>query len=177
MIFFFTAFSINWWIPGDISSRTVVGTVMLIVFWMISHGIIRTSNGDRWGWAISWLHKDMHLKFLSRLAGTRGRTMELINRRQRDPTREPRSDTEGVSLAPMGTPVGSPQANVEGDASACNTSHPTNSPGLQPERPDPDDHENHPNSPISPRLHQPIAFVDSPLPLNDDSHDRIQTPD
>jgi hypothetical protein len=174
MIFFFTAFSINWWIPGDISSRTVVGTVMLIVFWMISHGIIRTSNGDRWGWAISWL------KLLSRLAGTRGRIMELmgINRCRRDPTRQSRSDTEGVSLVPMGTSVGFPQANVEGDAPECSTSHPTNSPGLQPERPDPDDHENHPNPPIRvpPRLHQPITFVDSFLLLNDDSHDGIQTP-
>ncbi|KAG2154266.1 uncharacterized protein EDB93DRAFT_1050734, partial [Suillus bovinus] len=41
MIFFFVAFSIDWCSAKDITSRVMVGTVVLIVFGLVSCGIIR----------------------------------------------------------------------------------------------------------------------------------------
>ncbi|KAG1876175.1 hypothetical protein F4604DRAFT_1581264, partial [Suillus subluteus] len=51
MVFFFAAFSINWCSAGGTISRAVVGAVTLIVFVMISYGIIRIREGEhRWWW-------------------------------------------------------------------------------------------------------------------------------
>jgi hypothetical protein len=50
MVFFFMAFSINWCGAGDTTSRAVVGATTLIVFVMISNGIIRIREGERWWW-------------------------------------------------------------------------------------------------------------------------------
>ncbi|OJA08912.1 hypothetical protein AZE42_07366 [Rhizopogon vesiculosus] len=51
MVFFFAAFSIDWWIPGDTKSKAVVGPVTLLVFMMIAFSIIRIKQGDGWGQA------------------------------------------------------------------------------------------------------------------------------
>ncbi|KAG1862139.1 hypothetical protein DFJ58DRAFT_871286, partial [Suillus subalutaceus] len=45
MVFFFAAFSINWCSAGGTISRAVVGALTLIVFVMISYGIIRIREG------------------------------------------------------------------------------------------------------------------------------------
>jgi hypothetical protein len=55
MIFFFAAFSVNWWSPGDQTSRAVVGTVILVVFVTILCSIrITREPGYRvvWGWIV-----------------------------------------------------------------------------------------------------------------------------
>src|SRR5437588_6053862 len=51
MVFFFAAFSIDWWISGDTTSKTVVGAATLLVFVMIAFSIIRIKQGDGWGQA------------------------------------------------------------------------------------------------------------------------------
>ncbi|KAG0695931.1 hypothetical protein DFH29DRAFT_953418 [Suillus ampliporus] len=74
MIFFFAAFSINWWGPGDTPSRAVVGFVILVALLMISFAIIRTSGrGDRW-WRKTKL---IGLELSSRLADAGKRFMQL----------------------------------------------------------------------------------------------------
>ncbi|KAG2119383.1 hypothetical protein DEU56DRAFT_124637 [Suillus clintonianus] len=48
MVFFFAAFSVNWWSPGDTSSRAIVSTVMLVVFVMMAYSIILIRKSDHW---------------------------------------------------------------------------------------------------------------------------------
>jgi hypothetical protein len=84
-----------------------------------------------------------------------------MRRGQSNPTCEPRSDTEGVRLAPMGAPAGSLQLNAEADTPMLHTSH---LPSSQPEKPRPDHHENNTSSPTG--LDQSTAFVDPHLPLH-----------
>ncbi|OAX42640.1 hypothetical protein K503DRAFT_853864 [Rhizopogon vinicolor AM-OR11-026] len=162
MMFFFTAFSVNWWIPGDRASRFIVGTLILVVFVMVSCGIVRSRDGDIWAWRgpkIKWPNQGIHVKLLPHLSRAREQFKEFMGmqRGRRDPTGEPQSDTEGVDLSSMDAPVSFSQANVEANARNHNTSHLTHSPGFQP------DHENHPN----PYISQFSAPVDPPLSLHD----------
>ncbi|KAJ8586394.1 hypothetical protein M405DRAFT_795639 [Rhizopogon salebrosus TDB-379] len=76
MVFFFAAFSIDWWIPGDQGSRGVVGFVMLVALLMILYGIIRTRNGgDHW-------HADIDLELPSPLVHAWNQVMEFIGMRR-----------------------------------------------------------------------------------------------
>ncbi|OJA21581.1 hypothetical protein AZE42_04114, partial [Rhizopogon vesiculosus] len=165
MIFFFAAFSVNWGIPGDTVSRSIVGALILIVFVMVSYGIIRSRDGDIWwGPKIKWPNRGIHTELLSRLSRAREQFREFMEmqRSRRDPTGEPQSDTDGVGLSPMDTPA-SLQANIEANARNHDTSHLTHSPGFQPDRPASVNHENHPN----PYISQSSAPVDSPLSRHD----------
>ncbi|KAG1840127.1 hypothetical protein C8R48DRAFT_740886 [Suillus tomentosus] len=49
MIFFFAAFSVHWWDPGNQTTRAVVGSVIILAFVMILYGIMRAKyGGDHW---------------------------------------------------------------------------------------------------------------------------------
>ncbi|KAG0695926.1 hypothetical protein DFH29DRAFT_245741 [Suillus ampliporus] len=165
MIFFFVAFSIHWWSPGDETSRAVVGSVILVGLVMISYGIIRTSNrGDRWWRQMELLLGRIGVGLLSHLTDARQHVMEFMEMRRthRDVTRDPRLDTEVVRPAPMR------QANAEATMSMRSTSYSTFLPGFRREIHGSDNHENHPNSSTpSARSIQPIASVDSPLQPHD----------
>jgi hypothetical protein len=165
MVFFFTAFSIHWSIPGDTTSMTIVGVGILAVFVMVSYGIVRTWAGDLRWWRpkLNFPHGGIHLVLLSHLAGPRGKFMEFMGMKE-GRGNEPQSDAEGVVLTSMGTHASIPQAHAEVNAPTHNTSHSSSdSPSFQPERPGPHDHaHDHENSII-----RPSAPVDSPLPLHD----------
>ncbi|OAX35810.1 hypothetical protein K503DRAFT_784809 [Rhizopogon vinicolor AM-OR11-026] len=70
MVFFFAAFSIDWWTPGDTKSKAVVGPVTLLVFMMIAFSIIRIKQGDGWGQA--------DLKLLSHLPNAWKQGVEVM---------------------------------------------------------------------------------------------------
>ncbi|KAG1753603.1 uncharacterized protein EDB91DRAFT_1098826 [Suillus paluster] len=70
MLFFFAAFSIDWWTAGDITSRTIVGTVTLVVFAMVSNNI----TGP---WRSTLLHRGIGLTLLSRLGDVWKQIMEF----------------------------------------------------------------------------------------------------
>ncbi|OAX31124.1 hypothetical protein K503DRAFT_870758 [Rhizopogon vinicolor AM-OR11-026] len=169
MIFFFAAFSVNWGIPGDSVSRSIVGTLILVVFVMVSYGIVRSRDGDIW-WGPKlewpeWPKRGIHMELLSHLCRAWEQFKEFMEmqRGRRDPTGEPQSDTEGVGLSPMDTPASFLQANVEANAQHHSTSHLTQSPGFQPGGHVSANHENHPN----PYISQSNAPADSPLSLHD----------
>ncbi|KAG2134840.1 hypothetical protein DEU56DRAFT_901971 [Suillus clintonianus] len=154
MLFFFVAFSIDWCGAGDTTSRAVVGTVISIVFVMISNGIIRIREGERWWW------RTVGQQLSSLPAHTWKHIMRFaeMTRGQRC---EPQPDPEDISLH-----TGLSQANVEADASMhrISISHLTPSRDHQLEIPGVNGHEDHPNSSIPPTWsRQPTAFVDSPL--------------
>lgn len=99
MVFFFVAFSINWCGAGDTISRAVVGTTTLVVFAMISIGIIRIRERERWWWcAIS--------QQLSFLPAAWKRVMEMKGGQRC----EPQPDLKEASLHTL---PGLSQANVE----------------------------------------------------------------
>ncbi|KAG1753613.1 uncharacterized protein EDB91DRAFT_1333047 [Suillus paluster] len=75
MVFFFAAFSVDWWSPGDTTSRVIVGAVILVVFVMISYTVILIMKGD---WQTNPLHGDIGLGLLSRLADTRKQVVEFM---------------------------------------------------------------------------------------------------
>ncbi|KAG1729150.1 hypothetical protein EDB19DRAFT_2042391 [Suillus lakei] len=148
MAFFFAAFSIDWWTSGDITSRTVVGTVTLAVFVMISNSIIRTREGAKWSWP-TWLHGDIRSKLSSHLADAWKQVMDLG---QIGHIGNPQSYNDAIGLR---TSVG---LSAEADAPMHNISHITTLPSS--EIPGPDDHDNHPNSSIPPiRSYHPTASV------------------
>jgi hypothetical protein len=157
------AFSIHWAIPGDTASITIVGVGILVVFVMVSYGIVRTWDGDLRWWRpkLNFLHGGIHRVLLSHLAGPREKFMEFMGMKEGrgDPTREPQSDAE-TSVASMDTHANLPQAHAEANFPMHNISHSSSdAPGFQPERPGPHDHEN--------SIIQPSTPVDSPLPLHD----------
>jgi hypothetical protein len=143
MAFFFAAFSIDWWTAGDMTSRTIVGTVTLVVLVMISNSIIFTREGAKWSWRPTWrLCGNIVQELSSRLAGAWKQVMELG---QIHPTVDPRTHTDAIDL---GTFIG---LSAEADAQMGNTSHITTLPTS--EIPGPDDHEircNSPNPPVRP---------------------------
>ncbi|OJA21578.1 hypothetical protein AZE42_04109 [Rhizopogon vesiculosus] len=166
MIFFFAAFSVNWGIPGDTVSRSIVGTLILIVFVMVSYGIGRSRDGDIWwGPEIKWPNRGIHTELLSHLSRAGEQFKELIRmqRGRRGPIGEPQSDTEGVGLSSMNAPASFSQANVEANSRNHSTSHLTHSPGFQPDGPVSVNHDNHSN----PYISQSSAVVDSPLSHHD----------
>ncbi|KAG2035471.1 hypothetical protein BDR03DRAFT_962333 [Suillus americanus] len=141
MAFFFAAFSIDWWTSGDMTSRTIVGTVTLVVLVMISSSIILTRGP-------TWLRGDIAKKLSSRLTDVWKQVMKLGHI---DPAGDPRTYND------LGTSVG---LSAEADAPMHSTSHIVALPsseilGLV-------NHENHSNSPIPPvpPCH-PTASVDA----------------
>ncbi|KAG2069099.1 hypothetical protein BDR04DRAFT_1102030 [Suillus decipiens] len=143
MAFFFAAFSIDWWTAGDITSRTIVGAVTLVVLMMVLNSIILTKEGAKWSWQPTWqLCGGIAQNLSSRLASAWKKAMELG---QIDPTDNPRSHTDAIDL---GTFVG-PSA----EANALPSS----------DIPGSDSHENRNNSPIPPVPPcPPTASVDAP---------------
>jgi hypothetical protein len=142
MIFFFVAFSINWYSAGDTTSRAVVGTVMLIVFGMISNGIIRIREGEGWWWhAIG--------QQLSSLPADAWKRVVEFAKVKKGQGCEPQPDPEEASLH-TSTPLS--QANVEADASTSRN--------FQPEVPSVGGHEDHSHSSIPRnRTYQPNTSV------------------
>ncbi|KAG2040747.1 hypothetical protein BDR03DRAFT_102818 [Suillus americanus] len=144
MIFFFVAFSIDWFGAGDTTSRAVVGAVILIVFTMILNGIIRVREGEGWWWrAIG-----QQLSSLPACAWKRVVEFVKMKRGQRC---EPQPDPEEASLHTL---TRLSQANVEADASTSRN--------FQPETSGVDGHEDHSRSSIPrTRSDQPNASVAS----------------
>lgn len=143
MAFFFAAFSIDWWTAGDITSRTIVGAVTLVVLVMILNSIILTREGAKWSWQPTWrLCGGIAQNLSSRLASSWKQAMELD---QIDSTDNPRSHTDAFDLDTFVGP--SAEANFLPSSDI----------------PGPDGHENRPNSPIPPvpPCH-PTASVDAP---------------
>ncbi|KAG1869998.1 hypothetical protein F4604DRAFT_876837 [Suillus subluteus] len=153
MAFFFAAFSTDWWTSGDITSRTIVGTVTLVILMMISNSIILTREGAKWSWRPTWRPcGDVVQGLSSRLADAWKQLMQLG---QTDPTDNPRTHTDAIDL---GTFV---DFSAEADAQMRGTSRITTLPSS--EIPGSDNHGNHPNSPSPPvRPPHPTASVDAP---------------
>ncbi|KAG2117292.1 uncharacterized protein F5147DRAFT_307025 [Suillus discolor] len=104
MIFFFVAFSIDWCSARDITSGAIVGTVVLIVFGLISYGIIRIRERERWWWHA--IGQQLSLSsFLARVM----KFLEMI----RSQRRKPQSDPEEASPRTL---TGLPQVNADVDA-------------------------------------------------------------
>lgn len=138
MVFFFVAFSINWCGAGDTISRAVVGTTTLIVFAMVSNGIIRIRERERWWWRAIGQQLSSLLAAWKRVMGMKGG--------QRC---EPQPDAEEASLHTL-TVLS--QANVEADASTSRN--------FQPEIPGTDGHEDHSHPSIpQTRPYEPNASV------------------
>ncbi|KAG1799726.1 uncharacterized protein HD556DRAFT_1230953 [Suillus plorans] len=148
MAFFFAAFSIDWWTAGDKTSRTIVGSVTLVVLVMIFSSIILIRDEAIWSWRLIWrLFGNITQELLCRLAGAWKQVMTLG---QIVFTGNPQAHTGPIEL---GTSVG---LSAEADA-------PMPIINLEP-----DNHENRPNSPI-PHVHWPVhptASVDAPQQLH-----------
>ncbi|KAG2041263.1 hypothetical protein BDR03DRAFT_979675 [Suillus americanus] len=153
MAFFFAAFSTDWWTSGDITSRTVVGAVTLVVLVMISNSIILTREGAKWSWRPTWRScGDVVQGLSSRLAGAWKQPMQLG---EIDPTDDPRTHTDAIDLDTL---VG---FSAEADAQMRGTSHITTLPSSEiPGSDNPENHSNSPSPPVRP-LH-PTASVDAP---------------
>ncbi|KAG2028417.1 hypothetical protein BDR03DRAFT_1019833, partial [Suillus americanus] len=152
MTFFFAAFSIDWWTSGDVTSRTIVGTVTLVVFVMIANSIIRTREGDKWSWWPTRSCGDIAQELSSSLAKAWKQAMELG---QIDRTGDPRTYTDANDLS---TSVG---LSAEADVPMRSTSYITTLPNS--EIPGPDNHHHHPNSPTPPvQSYHPTTSVDAP---------------
>lgn len=152
MAFFFAAFSIDWWTSGDQHSRTIVGTVTLVVFVMITNSIIHTREGEKWSWRPTQLCGDIAQELSSSLANAWKQVMEpgRMNR-----TGDPRTYTDANDLS---TSVG---LSAEAHVPMRNTSFITTLPSS--EIPGPDNHDHHPNSPTPPvQSCHPTASVDAP---------------
>jgi hypothetical protein len=169
MIFFFAAFSVHWWSPGDQTTRAVVGSVIMVALIMIMYGIIRAKcGGDRWWRPPVLLLARIGMELSTYLADAGKKFMVFVGMRKAHIVQDPRSDTEGIVLTPPSIPACHFQTNAEADIPGRSASHTTTPPHFQPELPSPDDHEHHPNTSIPPtRSSQPTAFVDSPLQPHD----------
>ncbi|KAG1840117.1 hypothetical protein C8R48DRAFT_781864 [Suillus tomentosus] len=164
MIFFFAAFSVHWWNPGDQTTRAVVGSVIILAFVMISYGIMRAKyGGDRWWRQPILLLARFGLKISIHLADAGKQVMVFMGMRKALIVQDPSSETGRDVLAPPNILACHFQTNAEADAPGYNASHPTNP---LPELSSPDDYEHHPNSSI-PTRSQPTASVDPPLPQHD----------
>lgn len=158
MIFFFAAFSVNWWSPGDQTSRAVVGAVILVVFVTILCSIWITREPEYhvvWG----WVDLQRGRIRLSRLADALGQAMEFMGiQRHRAPDNRPYVGR----MARTPRAVGLSQSNAEVEAPMQDIARSTTSPRLQPEIPGSDDRDNHPDSSTSPiRSHHPDVSVHS----------------
>lgn len=164
MIFFFAAFSVHWWSPGDETTRAVVGSVIMIALVMIMYGIIRAKcGGDRWWRPPVLLLAKIGMELSACLAVAGKQVMVFTGMRKAHIVEDPRSDTEGIVLAPPCIP-----ARHEADIPGRSASHPTTPPRFKPELPSPDNREHRPNSSIpSTQSSKPTAFVDSPLQPHD----------
>ncbi|KAG1812958.1 uncharacterized protein BJ212DRAFT_1483013 [Suillus subaureus] len=161
MVFFFAAFSVHWWSPGDQTTRAVVGSVIMVALVMISYGIIRAKcGGDRWWRPLVLPLARIVMKLLTYLADVMKQVMVSTGMRKAHVVQDPSSHTEGIILALPSFPARHFQTNAEVDISGRSTSHPTTSPDLLPS---PDDHEHHPGSSIpQTRSSQPTTSADSP---------------
>ncbi|KAG2156819.1 uncharacterized protein EDB93DRAFT_869500 [Suillus bovinus] len=169
MIFFFAAFSLHWWTPGDQTTRAVVGSVITVALAMILYGIVRAKyGGDRWWRMPIVLLARIGLKLPTHLADAGKRIMVFIwmskARFVQDP---PRSETEGVVLAPPSSPACRSQTNAEASILGRGASYPTTPPSFQTRLPSPENHEHHPNSSILSTPSQPTASVDLHLQPHD----------
>ncbi|KAG2357344.1 hypothetical protein BDR07DRAFT_1420728 [Suillus spraguei] len=170
MVFFFAAFSVHWWSPGDQTTRAVVGCVIIVAFVMILYGIIRAKRGgDRWWRPLVLLLTGMGVKLSSYLADAMKQVMVFIRMRKAHNVQDPRPNTEGIVLAPLSNPACHFQTIAEADISGRSTSHLAVPPDLQPELPYPGDHAHHPDSsiPTPSQPSQPTVSVDSPLQPHD----------
>lgn len=138
MIFFFVAFSIDWCGAGDTTSWAILGTVILIVFMMISNGIIRLREGESWWW------RAMGQQLSSLPVCAWKRVMKFVEMKRSKPQSDPE---EAIHHALTGLP----QANIEADASTSRIS--------QSEISSADGHENY--SLPRTRSYQPNAFAAS----------------
>lgn len=165
MIFFFAAFSVHWWNPGDQTTRAVVGSVIILAFVMILYGIMRAKyGGDRWWRLPILLLARFGLKIPIHLADAGKQVMVFIGMRKALVVQDPSSETGRDVLAPPNILACHSQTNAEVDAPGYNASHPTNP---LPEVSSPDDYEHHPNFSIPPTPSQPTASVDPPLQPHD----------
>ncbi|KAG1748246.1 uncharacterized protein EDB91DRAFT_1244960 [Suillus paluster] len=166
MILFFTAFSIDWWSPGDRTSRILVGTMTLAVFATISNNILRILEGDFWPWQPILLHGGIDRRLLDSLADAWKRVMKFMGmgmrRAERALIRDSQLHTEGFDL----NPFGSLQPDAEPDIPLRGTSHPI-LPLIPLEILGPDDRDTYPHSypPIPP--YQPTTAADSPQQPHD----------
>ncbi|KAG1860663.1 hypothetical protein DFJ58DRAFT_778417 [Suillus subalutaceus] len=143
MVFFFAAFSIHWWSPGDQTTRAVVGSVIMVALVTILYGIIRAKfGGDRWWRPLVLPLARIGVGLSTCLADAMEQVMMSTGMRKSLIVQDPLSHTEG-----------------------CSTSHPTTPPDSLPS---PDDHEHHPNSSTPPtRSSQPTTSVDLPAQPHD----------
>lgn len=131
------------------TSKTIVGTVTLVVLVMLSNSIILTREGAKWSWRPTWrLCGDIVQELSSRLADA---WKQVVVFGQIDP----RTHSDAIDLV---TSVG---LSAEADAQMRSTSYITTFPSS--EIPGPDNYENRPDSPIPPvRPGHPTASVDTP---------------
>ncbi|KAG2042683.1 hypothetical protein BDR03DRAFT_1088430 [Suillus americanus] len=169
MVFFFAAFSVHWWSPGDQTTRAVVGFVIMVALVMILYGIIRAKfGGDRWWRPLVLPLARIGLELSTYLADAMKQVMVSAGMRKAHIVQDPPSHTEGINLAPPSFPACHFQTNAEADISGCSTSNPITPPDLLP-----DDLEQHPNYSIPPtQSSQPTTSVDSPP----QPHDGISAP-
>jgi hypothetical protein len=167
MVFFFAAFSVHWWSPGDQTTRAVVGSVIMVALVMILYGIIRAKcGGDRWWRPLVLPLARISMELSTYLADAMKQVMVLIGMKKVHVVQDPPSDAEGIVLAPPSAPACRFQTNLEANISGRITSHPTTPPDLLPS---PDDHEHYPNSSTPPtRSSQPTTAVNSPPQPHDD---------
>jgi len=168
MVFFFAAFSVHWWNPGDQTTRAVVGSVIMVALVTILYGIIRAKcGGDRWWRPLVLPLARIGVEVSTYLADAMKQVMVLIGMKKEKVhiVQDPPSDADGMVLAPPSAPECRFQTNLEANISGRITSHPTTPPDLL----RPDDREYHPNSSTPPtRSSQPTTAVNSPPQPHDD---------
>jgi hypothetical protein len=153
MVFFFAAFSIDWWSPGNISSRTIVSCVILVVFVMMAYSVILIRKAD---WQTTPLRGGIGLELLSHMADAWKQVVEFTV--ATCSKREPRSSTEGVVGLAQTTDL-SP-ANAEANAVISSIPHSSTSPYLNPSNPI---RSWQPASVDSPRLFSPYGRSREPV--------------
>lgn len=141
----------------------------MIALVMIMYGIIRAKcGGDRWWRPPVLLLAKIGMELLACLAVAGKQIMVFTGMRKAHIVEDPRSDTEGIVLAPPCIPARHFQTNAEADIPGRSASHPTTPLHFQPELPSPGKHEHRPNSSIPPtQSSQTAAFVESPLQPHD----------
>lgn len=125
MVFFFAVFSINWWSPGNISSRAIVSSVILVVFVMMVYSIILIRKAN---WQTTPLRGGIGVELLSRMADAWKQVVEFMM--ATCSKREPRPNTEWVVGAQNTDLL---PANAEANAVISSIPHSSTSPGFQSE--------------------------------------------
>ena len=169
MGFFFTAFATSWWIPGNRTSRAIVGTVILVVFMLLLFGIIRTLDQDLMSWGKKrWLDRNIHKELLSRLTCTGRQFMEFmgIEWGRRDTVHETQPDNEQVDHFQMSPPRSFAQASIRTDTAENSTFRPAHSTSIRPENSALHDHGNHSDPPA---LHDDTSILPPSHPHVDTS--------